>query len=247
MANDRRATYEKGESLALRHAFFTRENGFSANKDYSGLNVTTRVGDDKNNVLANRALALRELNFKTNQLAYLDELAHESRVLDATGAAGGMDFNGYDIIMTADPTVVIGLSVADCLPVILASEEQGVVAIAHAGWRGLKDQVVAKAVEAMAEVHGAKVENIKAIIGPGISLENFEFGDDAVEIFDERYIKMFGSKPHIDLSLMAEDQLAEIGVRQIENLKIDTFEDRRFYSVRHDGSTTGRHLVVVSL
>lgn len=238
--------YLNSPLIALRHGFFTSSGGVSTGQ-WSSLNVTTRFGDAADVVAKNRELALDQLNFAPEQLAFLDDLASGSKILDATAAAAGTDFNGYDVIMTAEPSIVIGLSVADCLPIILASEQEAVVAIAHVGWRGLVDQVLAKTVVAMTENHCATPANIKAVIGPGIDVAHYAFGKEAHNLFDERYIQIIDKQPHINLKLLAQDQLAEVGISQIADLNIDSYSDSRFYSARRSGRATGRNLVVVSL
>ena len=240
------AEYSTSPKLGLRHGFFTSRGGVSQG-EWAGLNATTRFGDTYEAVAANRDIAMRQLNFQPTQLAFLDGLVSGSKILDATSAAAGKDFDGYDAIMTADPQIVIGLAVADCLPIIIASEQEAVVAIAHAGWRGLIEQVIAKTVVAMSEHHRADPAHITAVIGQGIDVAHYEFGEEAYELFDARYIQVFDEKPHIDLKLMAQDQLAEIGVGCVDDLNIDTYTDNRFYSARRSGRATGRNIVLASL
>ncbi len=245
--NKHKPLYVKSELIGFRHGFFSKLGGVSVGK-FAGLNATARLGDDEAIVARNQAIALNELNFKPEQFAFINGLAHGSKVIDVSEKGAGMGFTGYDIIMTAAPRVVIGLAVADCLPIILASEQkQGVVAIAHGGWRGLHDQVVVKAVRAMQELYDVDPSSIKAAIGPGISLESYEFGPEAYDLFSPRYVEKIGKKPHVNTLLMAEDQLAEAGVRQIDVIPIDTFSDERFYSARREGTVSGRNLVIASL
>lgn len=236
-----------GKNVGLRHGFFTRHGGVSEGA-FSSLNATARVGDDPLKIAVNRKRALEALHFKVESLAFLDELPHGEKILSVTSAAKGMDFDGYDAIMTNIADVVIGLSVADCPPVLLACEQgEPAVALVHAGWRGCKAEVVIKTVEAMEEGFGIDPANIKAVIGPSIQPNSYEVKSDVTKQFDQRYIFTENNKTYLDLQLIITDQLVEGGVTDIEDTAIDTFTDERFYSYRRDQGKTGRHICLASL
>lgn len=241
-----RVSYEKSDIISFRHAFFTRHGGVSSGK-YSTLNVTTRVGDSLDNVKQNRQRALESLNLDPKDLAFLDEMPHSDKILAVSPAARGLDFNGYDAIMTNSAEVVIGMSVADCPVVMLVSEIDGVIGLAHSGWRGTNALISIKLVEAMNREYGVQPQNIKAVIGPSIKVDSYEVGHDVAIRFNSRYLERSKNVIKLNLQLAITDQLAEAGVRKIDVIDIDTYTDKRFFSYRRDSGDTGRFLVVISL
>lgn len=236
----------ESSKIGFRHGFFTRDGGVSEGQ-WSGLNVTSRTGDSNVLVSKNRQIALSALNLDPKKLVFLDKLGHGSKILAASASAAGLDFDGYDVIVTNDTEISIGLSVADCLPIVVADEVNGVIGVIHAGWRGLVDKVVQKTIALMVIDYKCYPAHMTAVIGPGITVKNYQFGIEASEIFDERYINVVDGSPFINLHLLAADQLREAGVGEIDSIDADTFTDERFYSVRREGPNTGRHLAVISL
>lgn len=238
--------YLTSKLIPFRHGYFTRRGGVSK-KQFASLNVTTRNGDSAENVAENRSRAMSALKLKSENLAFLDDMPHGDRILAVTEAARSLDFDGYDAIMTNEANVVLGMSVADCPVVILASEKAGVVGMAHSGWRGTVANIVPKLIEAMYEVYGVEASALCAAVGPMHRVETYAFGQDARELFDARYIEERDGQLYVDLALAIEDQLVESGVRRIDDLEVNTFTDERFYSYRREQGDTGRFLVVATL
>ena len=236
----------KSDKVAFRHGFFTRYGGVSA-KPYDSLNVTTRVGDTAESVLENRKRALAALRLKPENLVFMDDLPHGDRILAVSEQARGLDFDDYDAVMTDQAGVVLGMAVADCAVVLLASEKDGVVGLAHSGWRGTHANVVPKLIEAMVEEYGVDPANLAAVIGPHHTAATYEFGHDLAENFDKRYIVERGDSIYLDLTLAIEDQLVESGVKKIDDFGVNTFTDERFYSYRRENGDTGRFLVLATL
>ena len=101
-----------------------------------------------------------------------------------TGDAG-TDFEPADIVMSNDPRVVIAIQTADCVPILLVDRRTGVVAAAHAGWRGLAAGVPRTAVEALAREFGSAPTDLLAAAGPSIGACCYEVGEDVRRRFDE--------------------------------------------------------------
>ena len=238
--------YLHSKKLPYRHGFFMRHGGVSK-APYNSLNVTARVGDSADAVLENRKRALAALKLKPENLAFLDHLEHSDRILAVSEAAKGLDFDGYDAIMTNQADVVLGVSVADCAVVLLASQSDGVVGLAHSGWRGTQANIVPKLIEAMVEEYGVDPANLQAVIGPHHTVDTYEFGPEAKDYFDRRYIVERDGAIYLDVKLVIEDQLVESGVRSVEDFGVNTFEDERFFSYRRENGDTGRFFVVATL
>ena len=149
--------------------------------------------------------------------------------------------DGIDAIMSDVRDVVMGISTADCIPVIVYDSAHHVAAAIHAGWKGTRLRIVTKAIKEMQRLYGTDPSACTAAIGPGISQESFEVGQEVVDVFVEagfdmsRYVIM-KAKPHIDLKAINLDLLTAAGVRQ-ENVfvsEIDTFTDENYFSARRE-------------
>lgn len=137
---------------------------------------------------------------------------------------------------------------ADCIPVLLYDERQRVVAAVHAGWRGTVARIVQKTIEEMCPVQGS---DLHAIIGPGISLESFEVGEEVCEAFCkegfpmERIARRFpvhgGSRWHVDLWEANRWLLGEMGVEDVFVEGTCTMTSPDFFSARREGINTGRN------
>lgn len=148
---------------------------------------------------------------------------------------------GVDAIVSDVRDVVMGISTADCIPVIVYDPIHHVAAAIHAGWKGTRLRIVTKAIKEMQHLYGTDPSACTAAIGPGISQESFEVGQEVVNAFVEagfdmsQYIIM-KAKPHIDLKAINLDLLTEAGLRQ-ENVfvsEIDTFTDENYFSARRE-------------
>lgn len=220
----------------VRAAFTTRQGGVSV-APWDSFNVATHVGDDPSQVAMNRA-RLRELLGLRNEPAWLEQV-HGVNVADAdVPFADGPPVVADAAVAThADAACVV--MVADCLPVLFATRDGTRVAAAHAGWRGLAAGVLEKTVGAL----GVPGSEIGAWLGPAISREHFEVGNDVREAFvsaDEGASTAFErnsrGKWQADLVALAKRRLAALGVVDVSGGEWCTFADReRFFSHRRDG------------
>lgn len=238
-------SFVKSSLSNIKHGFFTRHGGVSSGK-YESLNVGKHVGDKPEHVDENRRRALAALHLDVEDFVFLSKLEHGTRVYQVDEKAAGVELSDHDVLMTNRPRLALGISTADCLPIVLVDESQPALALVHAGWRGLRAGVVTQGVQALEEIYGVQPSHIKAMIGPSISPDSYEVGPEVAEQFDEQFVRYDDDQIKLDLWAIAEDQMKQAGISQIENLAIDTLSDKRFYSYRRDGET-GRFLTVASL
>ena len=174
-----------------------------------------------------------------------------------------MLLEGVDAVMTNIPGMCIGVSTADCIPVLLYDEEHHAAAAIHAGWRGTLARIVHKAVQEMRMAYQTDPTKLKAVIGPGISLDNFEVGDEVYAAFEQAAFDMstiaeerikrnpnaddptkaFERKWHINLPLANIQMLTHNGVDEanIINTGICTFDNAdNYFSARRLGIESGR-------
>ncbi|WP_182085480.1 peptidoglycan editing factor PgeF [Aureimonas sp. ME7] len=163
----------------LSHAFFTRSGGVSSGI-YRGLNAGVGSHDDPESVRENRRRAVHFLGLGSTELATPWQ-THSPDVVTVTEPFGG-ERPKADAVVTATPGLAVGVVTADCGPVLFADAEAGVVAAAHAGWRGATGGVLDRTVEAM-EALGARREAIQAVLGPCITQPNYEVGTEMLDAF----------------------------------------------------------------
>ncbi|MDP1613009.1 MAG: peptidoglycan editing factor PgeF [Sulfuritalea sp.] len=213
----------------------TRRGGFSA-APWDSFNLGDHVGDAPQAVAANRALLRRELPAEPLWLSQV----HGTRCVDAAMAAVGIE---ADASFTRKRGVVCAVLTADCMPVLLCDERASVVAVAHAGWRGLAAGVIEATVGAMA-VPG---ERLMAWLGPAIGAQAFEVGDEVRQAFVARdplaasaFVACADGKWLCDICRLARQRLDALGIRRAVSADSCTVGDAEaFYSFRRDG-VTGR-------
>lgn len=148
-----------------------------------------------------------------------------------------------DAVITDKPSLCIAVKTADCIPVLLFDQRQHRIAAIHAGWRGTVGRIVEKTLQQMQ----SRAEDISAIIGPGISLESFEVGDEVYEQFlqagfpMQRLAKRY-AKWHINLKDANRWLLESNGITNIQVSDIDTLTTPDYYSARRDTINTGRNI-----
>lgn len=234
----------------VRHGFFGREGGVS-NGIYASLNAGTGSKDDPDAVVENRRRIAAA--FSAEALIGVHQI-HSPNVVLATAPWPG-ERPQADALVTTTPGLVISVLTADCAPVLLADAKVGIVAAAHAGWKGAIGGVLEATVRLMHE-HGAK--NIAAAIGPTIHQSSYEVGPEFEARFvseNAAYARFFALGPsgraHFDLPAFCASRLAALEI-DAEILPHDTYAaPQRWHSCRraaHQGETDyGRDCAAIAL
>ena len=256
--------YTMGEKVT---AFSSTRYGGCSVGNYRSFNVNHYCGDNEEDIARNMESLKRLLDIRQ---VFMPHQVHGTEVLQVRQAVPWegivLDLEGVDALMTDVTGICIGVSTADCIPVLLYDEAHHAAAAVHAGWRGTVKRIIGKTVESMRNSFGTHPEELKAVIGPGISLEAFEVGDEVYEQFLDagfpmdkiarRYPTLLpptggiegGFKWHLDLPLCNRLQLEETGVRQIEMSGICTYrQSDDYFSARKLGVDSGRILTGIVL
>lgn len=164
-------------------AYVTTRSGGVSIGPYESLNLGLSVGDDPEAVRENRRRVAAAIGADLGDFVFSRQVHGAGvRIVDAadrgTGALGhGDPVPEGDVLVTADPSVVLAILTADCVPVVLHDPEAGVLGCVHAGWRGTVARACGAAVEAMTRL-GAAPGRIVAGIGPAIGADRYQVGHE---------------------------------------------------------------------
>ena len=207
-------------------AFSTTRHGGVSKGNYASLNINGYCGDAKEDVAENRRLLCMSLNLSDESRLVIPHQTHGTTVLTVDKTFLSLDeeqrqqrLEGIDAVITNVPQICIGVSTADCIPIIIYDVVHHAAAAIHAGWRGTVARIVKKAVAALQAAYGSQPTELQAWIGPGISLKNFEVGQEVY------------------------DQFAEAGVplQSIRQMAVCTYDQTDdYFSARRLGINSGR-------
>lgn len=161
------------------------------------------------------------------------------------------EFLATDGVIITVPNIPVVLCFADCVPVILYSKKDNVLAVLHAGWRGTAAGIVKKACKILIDDMDIASKNIKCVIGACISKEHFEVSEEvktALEYsLDKTYDDIFFANK-ADLKKINAYQALETGIMDIDIMEYCTCDNNDlFYSYRKENQTPKRHGVIAQL
>lgn len=254
-------TIDEFEKLpGVKTCFSTRIGGVSQG-NFKSLNPGYKSGDDRSCVEKNISMLCRSAGFKIEDLVFSDQVHKDvcrivGREDRGKGTVRESDIIGVDALITNEKNVAICIFTADCVPVFLLDTVNKVIALCHAGWRGVTGKIVPKAIGIMKETYRSLPQNIHAFIGPSIGPCCFYVGPEVVGefnlVFDDTsdiVIKDEG-KYRINLWNAVFNQLKAEGIdgKSILNSEACTScRPEEFYSYRRDGSKTGRMISILQL
>jgi len=237
------------------HGFAGRRGGVSTGV-HAGLNVGIGSQDDRAAVLANRDLA-RDALLPGARLVTVRQV-HSPDVVTVTGPIAEADRPPADAMVSDRPGLILGILTADCVPVLLADAQAGVVGAAHAGWKGAIGGVTDATIAAM-ETLGAQRSRIAAATGPCIGRASYEVDLDFAARFERddadnaRFFSAGKDAAHcqFDIAAYVAARLAVAGIARIEMLDEDTYaQPDRFFSYRrscHRGEADyGRQISMIA-
>jgi YfiH family protein len=225
------------DAAGLRHAFFTRAGGVSDGV-YASLNGGLGSNDDPTRVRENRRRMAAHLRVAPERFLTAYQI-HSPDVAVATAPWSDAERPRADAMVTNVPGLALGISTADCGPVLFADVNARVIGGAHAGWKGALGGVLEATIAAM-ETLGAARGNITAAIGPLIRQPSYEVGGEFVARFTEaeadnaRFFAPSARAGHamFDLAGFIRRRLERAGIAAIDDIGIDTYADERLFSYR---------------
>jgi YfiH family protein len=236
----------------MRHAFFGRRGGVSRGI-HASLNAGTGSNDDPEAVKENRQRIAAAFGVDPTHLAGVHQVHSAIAVFIDAPWTGKRPH--ADALVTTTRGLVLSVLTADCAPVLLADKSAGIIAAAHAGWKGALGGVL-EATVALMRQHGAT--QISAAIGPCIHRASYEVGPE----FETRFVEadpgnvVFfapgkGDRRHFDLPGFCASRLHALGLSRVDILGLDTCAlGERFFSnrraVREKAGDYGRNCAAIA-
>lgn len=215
-----------------KHCFFGAEGGVSCGM-YASLNTNTKSQDNPKNIRKNLEIIAAQFGLKYENMLLLKQGVSDV----AAWVEEPTQFQIWaDGAVTNNPNILLCLKTADCAPVLLADYENSIIGVAHAGWRGAYKGIVENVLNLMLK-KGADINRIKAAIGPCLQQKSFAVKDDMRQIFleqataNQNYFLADSDGEHFyfDLSGYLENKLHNLGLKSVNNSKINTYEPSNGY------------------
>ncbi len=231
----------------LQHAIFSRQGGVSP-APYDSLNMSVSVPDDNANVYKNRERAFGLYGRQNDTLVHA-HLVHGNAIARVTQANNGVHVPHVDGIITNEVGCGLTMNFADCAPIFLYDPINHAIGLGHAGWKGAIVDLPGAMVRAMQAEFGSQPDKLLAGIGPCISVQHYEVGDEVITAVKRTFpnphtlliYKEDAPRPHFDLGEANRQNLANAGVRHIELSGICTANRTDlFFSHRAEKGKTGR-------
>lgn len=232
------------------YAFYTHRGEYREDNRYSSFNICDYTGDSIEHVDSCRNHLCCHLGIPKDKLIVPRQTHSSHCVIIDHIPTDYNKLNDVDAIVTKLRGVVIGISTADCLPILLADNCNGIIAAAHAGWRGAINGIIQSTIATMITL-GANPKNIIACMGPAICNKCFEVGEDVASLFPQSCInKRDNAKPLVDLAKYATNLLIASGL-ETNNIYQPQACTRCnpdiFFSARALGINSGRIFTAIML
>ena len=241
----------------IRHAYFTR-NGGTSQGVYDSLNGGVGSNDAPERVAENRARMALALGVAPDRFLTPYQI-HSPDVVVAEEPWDADSRPRADAVVTRVPGLAIGVSTADCGPLLFADSEARVIGAAHAGWRGAFTGIIEATIAAMEKL-GASRDNISIALGPTIRQANYEVGPEFIARFlaadiDNTRFFADGQRPghHLfDLTGYIASRVEQAGIVNFEDIELCTYaEPERFFSFRRathrNEADYGRHINAIAM
>ena len=245
----------------IAHFCTDREGGVSVG-NYASFNMSPFSGDNPDDYNKNKSLLCNQLGIDKDKIIIpfqthgTEILEIDSSFIQLTDNDKTQSLYGIDALTTRLQGVCIGITTADCVPLIFFDPQKQAIAVAHAGWRGTCGRIGEKTIKTLINRYQCNPADIRVVIGPSISAKVYEIGEEVVNNFQRagfdisRIISTKNKSIHLDLWKANQITLEKTGVlsEHIETSGICTFtEHERFFSARRLGIKSGRMLSGIML
>ena len=242
-----------GKYKNISHGFFNKLGGYS-NGIYKSLNCGTGSKDNKININKNLKKVCQKIKCSRKNLILLNQI-HSNKVFSINKTPKKKTLG--DALITSKNKLALGILTADCAPVFIVDPKKKIISATHAGWKGAYKKIIYKTIYKLKK-KGSDIKDLCAVIGPCISKQNYEVKKDFLKKFtiqnkkNRRFFTIYKKKIFFSLNEYILDQLKDIGVKNIEIIKKDTyFYKNNFFSSRrslkNNFNDYGRNISVIMI
>ena len=243
-------------SKNIKHAFFNRLGGKSKGI-YKSLNCSPGSSDKKRDVFNNLRNVIKKIKIKSKKIVLLNQIhSNKFHYINKSYKFKNNKLKG-DAIITNKRKLPIGILTADCAPILIHDQNIKMIAAIHAGWKGAYKGVVENVIKFMIK-KGCSPKNMTAVIGPCISIKNYEVKKDLFQKFfkrdkkNELFFKKTKNKIYFSLNKYIYFQLKSLNIKNIEIIKKDTFDIKNnFFSARRsigrNDNDYGRNISIIMI
>ena len=237
-------------SKKINYKFFTKNIGFS-DGIYKGLNCGISSKDNPSDVMKNINYAKKKIN-SLDKIIVMAHQSHSNKCIILNKASDNI--GNADGLVTKSSELVLGITTADCIPLIFFDNQNGIIGICHAGWKGLSNGIIENTIQKMIKI-GSSSEFIKVIIGPCIRQYSYEVDDNFLNEFNlpkiNPYSSLKNNKLFFNLPKFAINILNKYKLSSIKENKKNTYMNSNYFSYRESKfrkqSDYGRNMSLVSI
>lgn len=194
----------------------------------------------------NRKKLCEELGFDLKQLAY-PEQTHSNIVHTVSNEYSKHE---GDALIANQTGWLLGVTVADCVPVLLYDPFSGSYGVVHSGWRGSAQNITGATIAKLMREFSVDPTNLIAWIGPAADAQSYEVGSDVVSQFNQKYSRPNNQESWLfDNKAVVYDQLINAGLQEsnIEVSGLDTVTNTKLHSARREGDNSGRMICAIGI
>ena len=239
----------------LKHGFFNSIGGKSKNI-YKSLNCGSGSKDLSSKVKKNLQIVKKKINKSAKDIFLLHQV-HSNKFIYIDDKYKLKIKPKADAIITNQKNLPIAVLTADCAPILICDNKKNMIAAIHAGWKGAHKGIIKKVIKFMIK-KGCKLENITAVVGPCIAVENYEIKQDFIKKFLKKdiknkiFFKKIKNKNYFNLNKYIYSQLKNLKVKNIDVINKDTFNAKNnFFSARRSISRNendyGRNISIIMI
>ncbi len=239
----------------IKHGFFNKTGGKS-NKIYKSLNCGPGSKDNPANVKKNLQIVKKKIKSNAKNIFLLHQI-HSNKFVYINKKITFKSKPKADAVITNQKNIPIGILTADCVPILICDESKNVIAAIHAGWKGAYKDIISKVIKFMIK-KGSNHRSITAVIGPSISVKNYEVKEDFKRKFikkdkkNNKFFKIKYKKLYFNLPNYVKSCLLKNKIKNIESINIDTFDiNNNFFSARRASKLNhddyGRNISIIML
>jgi YfiH family protein len=214
--------------------------------DKRKFNLSFNVGDDAETVKRNRTLFFGHLGLSVDDVAYQKQIHGDTiKFVSAGGHIGESD-----AMITSVSGIGLAISTADCCAIFIYDQKNKIISAVHSGWRGTSKRILEKTIIKLKEEFKSNPEDLFCYLGPSISQQNYEVGEDVAEQFDKKYLRSAGAKYLLDVSECNYEMLVDNGIKQsnIQKSVLCSYGyNSLLHSYRRDKENSGRALGIIAM